>query len=642
MIFDKSFGKYLEEAIGHENALIAFSAFEQPPSVSVRLNPSKPGAGFGCRTQDVPWSRYGLMLEERPAFTLDPYFHAGGYYVQDSSSMFTGHIFRRIAEKYIHQDRPVRVLDLCAAPGGKTTDLAASLRLMTGNRFLLAANEVMRQRAGTLADNLAAWGDPNVLAASSDPGRWGAMQGMFDIILADVPCSGEGMFRKDPDALAQWSEAAVSLCQARQRRIIADVWDALAEGGTLIYSTCTFNRYENDLNIKWICDTLGASPAIPAGEDTGTCHGVLKTEYGFLLVPGLVKGEGQYCSAVTKITGAGRQEKDTASKRSSAGRRSAKGESQAIRQIPAGLFTEEVRLADKGGRIEAVPEVVANDVSRISSFVNVLCAGCNAGTVKGKDFVPASDLALSTILSPEAFPSIEADLETALAYLHRDQINPPCPDKGFIKICYRGMPLGLIKNIDDLYALDYEQVARLERTGEKSINNLQEAIEASKQNDLSRLIFAFGIRHIGSKAASLLAEHFGNIDAIMAASPEDLEAIDGFGAVLAKAAYEFFALQESQAMIERLRSCGVNMKSLKELKDNRFAGMTFVLTGTLPNYSRAEASEIIESFGGKTSSSVSKKTDYVLAGDEAGSKLDKANSLGVKVINEAEFNQMIK
>ena len=185
-------------------------------------------------------------------------------------------------------------------------------------------------------------------------------------------------------------------------------------------------------------------------------------------------------------------------------------------------------------------------------------------------------------------------------------------------------------------------MARLERTGEKSINNLQEAIEASKQNDLSRLIFAFGIRHIGSKAASLLAEHFGNIDAIMAASPEDLEAIDGFGAVLAKAAYEFFALQESQAMIERLRSCGVNMKSLKELKDNRFAGMTFVLTGTLPNYSRAEASEIIESFGGKTSSSVSKKTDYVLAGDEAGSKLDKANSLGVKVINEAEFNQMIK
>ena len=150
---------------------------------------------------------------------------------------------------------------------------------------------------------------------------------------------------------------------------------------------------------------------------------------------------------MTKITGAGRQEKDTASKRSSAGRRSAKGESQAIRQIPAGLFTEEVRLADKGGRIEAVPEVVANDVSRISSFVNVLCAGCNAGTVKGKDFVPASDLALSTILSPEAFPSIEADLETALAYLHRDQINPPCPDKGFIKICYRGMPLGLIKNI---------------------------------------------------------------------------------------------------------------------------------------------------------------------------------------------------
>ena len=201
---------------------------------------------------------------------------------------------------------------------------------------------------------------------------------------------------------------------------------------------------------------------------------------------------------------------------------------------------------------------------------------------------------------------------------------------------------GLIKNIDDLYSLNYDEVAKLERTGEKSVNNLKTAIENSKQNDLSRLIFAFGIRHIGSKAAALISENFGDIDAVLKATEADFEAIDGFGAVLAKSAYEFFVLEETCAMIERLKACGVNMKSLKEVKDNRFSGMTFVLTGTLPTYSRNEASAIIESFGGKTSSSVSKKTTYVLAGEDAGSKLDKANKLGVTVIDESEFNEMIK
>lgn len=201
---------------------------------------------------------------------------------------------------------------------------------------------------------------------------------------------------------------------------------------------------------------------------------------------------------------------------------------------------------------------------------------------------------------------------------------------------------GLIKNIDDLYSLDYEQVAELERTGEKSISNLKTAIENSKQNDLSKLIFAFGIRHIGSKAAALISENFGSMETVLNATEADFEAIDGFGEVLAKSAFEFFALNETRAMIERLKAHGVNMNSLKEIKDNRFAGMSFVLTGTLPTYSRNEASAIIEGFGGKTSSSVSKKTTYVLAGEDAGSKLDKANKLGVTVIDENEFNEMIK
>jgi len=199
----------------------------------------------------------------------------------------------------------------------------------------------------------------------------------------------------------------------------------------------------------------------------------------------------------------------------------------------------------------------------------------------------------------------------------------------------------LIRNIDDLYSLDYEKVALLERTGEKSVSNLKNAIEASKQNDLSKLLFAFGVRHIGAKAAKLISEHFGNIDAILSASCEDFESIEGFGHIMATSAYDFFKLPETKEMIERLKIQGVNMASLKEIKDNRFAGKTFVLTGTLPSMTRNEASEIIESFGGKTSSSVSKKTDYVLAGEEAGSKLDKANKLGVPVISEEDFRQMI-
>lgn len=201
---------------------------------------------------------------------------------------------------------------------------------------------------------------------------------------------------------------------------------------------------------------------------------------------------------------------------------------------------------------------------------------------------------------------------------------------------------GLISNIVDLYSLDYGAVESLERTGKKSVENLKNAIEKSKSQDLSKLIFALGIRHIGAKAGALMAEHFGDIDAILNATVEDFEAIEGFGSILAKSAAEFFSLSDTKKMIESLKEKGLNMKSLKRVEDGRFKGLTFVLTGTLPTLKRSEAGEIIESFGGKTSSSVSKKTDYVLAGEEAGSKLTKAESLGIKIITEEEFLEMIK
>ena len=231
IMIKESFRKYLEEAIGSENALVAFSAFDQPAKVSVRMNPFKRNRAFeGSR---IPWNSHGILLPERPKFTLDPYLPGGAYYVQDSSSMFVGHMFRKILSGRTFAG-PVRVLDLCAAPGGKTTDLAASLREVFGDGFILVSNEVMKQRAGVLADNVALWGDPNVVVTSDDPRAFAGLNGFFDIVVADVPCSGEGMFRKDEEAQKQWSEDNVALCEARQRRIIADMWPCLKKGGVLV------------------------------------------------------------------------------------------------------------------------------------------------------------------------------------------------------------------------------------------------------------------------------------------------------------------------------------------------------------------------------------------------------------------------
>ena len=266
----------------------------EAPSTAIRLNPFK-----GCEGPEgtpVPWNQHGRILQERPNFTLDPLLHAGCYYVQDSSAMYPGHIFR----KHLKEFGPgVRVLDLCAAPGGKTTDLAASLREAFGGDFQLIANEVMKARAGVLRDNVARWGDGNVLVTSADPAVFGRqMPGCFDIIVADVPCSGEGMFRKDPKAVADWSPELVEMCAARQRRILADVWPALREGGVLVYSTCTYEDAENDGNLAWVAETLGGEIFTP--EDEFPQYGVRLTAHGNLLKAGEVPGEGQWVGALRK------------------------------------------------------------------------------------------------------------------------------------------------------------------------------------------------------------------------------------------------------------------------------------------------------------------------------------------------------
>ena len=433
---NQTFMKYLEEAIGHENALVAFSAFTRGASVSVRYNPLKDCTRMEGRL--VGWSPYGVMLENRPQFTLDPLFHAGAYYVQDSSSMFVGHLFRNVLSGIdLPQTRPLRVLDLCAAPGGKTTDLLASLRQACGGNFILVANEVMKARVGVLADNVALWGDPNVVVTSDDPRAFAALGGFFDIILADVPCSGEGMFRKDEQAQQQWSEDNVALCEGRQRRILADVWPALADGGVLIYSTCTFNKYENDGNVAWIAQNLGAQ--VLANDLEG--DGIIHTESGYSLVPGFVEGEGQYAASLRKtsepeyVSGRSKKNNDRAPKPP---------------VLPDGLdalFSIKMNFALKGETVTAVPAHLSADVALVRGILHVIAAGCAVGKVKGKVLVPDADMALCAFLGKDAFPRVEVDRKTALAYLHKDNICFPESPKGYLLVCHQGMPLGFVKNL---------------------------------------------------------------------------------------------------------------------------------------------------------------------------------------------------
>ena len=366
---------------------LALSTMGTPAGVSVRLNPFKPTASplpILEGAERVPWSPYGYVLTQRPVFTLHPLFHAGAYYVQDSSAMFVGELLRRCLEP-----GPLRVLDLCAAPGGKTTDAAASLRECCGDGFLLVANEVMRARAAVLADNLARWGDPNVVLTSVDPQAFGRLGGYFDIVIADVPCSGEGMFRKDPRAVEEWSPELVELCAARQRRILADAWPCLREGGVLIYSTCTFEDAENDANLEWAAQTLGGE-IIPPFE-APSC--VRRTRCGHLLVPGEVPGEGQWAGALRKTA----------------------------------------------------PQAVGRKADL--SVLRPVRQGLRKGELKGKDFVPDADYALSILFDRKDYNCVDVDRQTALHFLHRDVLTLPQAAPGYNAVSYLGHPLGFVKNI---------------------------------------------------------------------------------------------------------------------------------------------------------------------------------------------------
>ena len=411
--------------LGEADAARAVEAMAGESSVSVRLNPFKQPQGYPPTILEgaarVPWSPYGYILAERPVFTLHPLFHAGVYYVQDSSAMFAGWVFRSLLERF--PQRPLRVLDLCAAPGGKTTDLAASLREACGDGFLLVSNEVMRQRASVLSDNVAVWGDPNVVVTSVDPAAFAALPGFFDIIVADVPCSGEGMFRKDAKAVEDWSPGTVELCSARQRRILADVWPSLRGGGALLYSTCTFEDAENDWNLAWAAEELGGEILPPENP-----FGVRTTKHGHLLVPGEVPGEGQWVGALFKHTNP-----------------LAQGPSEPPAPPVRGMGGRFARPSHDSAGVRCGQSLEAS-MEAVKRF-RPIRAGYAEGTVKGRDFIPDPDWAMSIFFDRTRYPEAQVDRQTALRFLHRDTIVLEDAPLGYNVITYRGVPLGFVKNL---------------------------------------------------------------------------------------------------------------------------------------------------------------------------------------------------
>ena len=410
------------------------------PDVSVRLNPHKPGSKSLSMTalgldaapvSPVPWCAEGFYLPERPLFTADPQLHQGLYYVQDASSMAITAAIDAIAPA----GKPLRYLDCCAAPGGKTT--AAISHLPLGS--LVVANEYDYKRAQILAENLAKWGSPTAMATRGDTAALQRLPGFFDIVAVDAPCSGEGMMRKDAKAREQWSPGLVSSCASLQRSILSNAYAALRPGGHLIYSTCTFNRQENEENLQWLVDTFALTPvAIPALEAISEIEGAIGSPYpAYRFIPGKVKGEGLFMAVLQK-------DPEEASARCQMA--PSPGSDSKVPKEVSHWLTGDYTLRIIGSEVYAWPKALVRDMATVAAALDAFMPGLHVATIKGKDAVPAHELALSTALNRSALACAEVDCPTALTYLRRESVAVDAPT-GYVLLTYRGTPLGFVKNL---------------------------------------------------------------------------------------------------------------------------------------------------------------------------------------------------
>jgi len=411
------------------------SALQEESPVSIRVNKTK--SFLHNETMNVPWCSSGYYLGERLTFTFDPLFHAGCYYVQEASSMFV----EQIIKKYVTE--PVVALDLCAAPGGKSTHLRS---LLPEGSFLVA-NEVIRNRSQILAENLIKWGHPDIAVTNNDPSDFSDLGTLFDLILTDVPCSGEGMFRKDPGAIEEWSPENVTICYQRQRRIIADIWPALKPGGILIYSTCTYNLMEDEENIEWIKKELGAeSLFVDVPQEwgiTGNLAGTDTPVYRFL--PHKTKGEGFFLAALRKL-----EDDEIQPTRNKSSKKNKKEKPLEIPQ-QAKLWIqhpEDFNFERRGDFIVACRKSNAELITLLYQQLRVVHSGIIIGEVKGKDLIPHQSLAMSNELNTNEFSSCELTYEQAISYLRKEAIvlDATVP-KGYLLLQYKNVPLGFVKNI---------------------------------------------------------------------------------------------------------------------------------------------------------------------------------------------------
>jgi 16S rRNA C967 or C1407 C5-methylase (RsmB/RsmF family)/NOL1/NOP2/fmu family ribosome biogenesis protein len=439
------------------------AAIEAHPTISIRLNPAKGQATLAA--ERVGWCDTGYYLPERPAFTFDPLFHAGAYYVQEASSMF----LEQAIQTYV--EGPVRCLDLCAAPGGKSTHLQTILPAGS----LLVSNEVIRSRSYILSENTTKWGNPYTIVTQNDPKEIGELTHFFDVIVADAPCSGEGMFRKNPESVSEWSAANVSLCASRQRRILHDSWDALKPGGLLLYSTCTYNTEENEENLHYILTELGAEALPLAIKDEWSITGPLKYNHpAYRFFPHKARGEGFFFAIVRK------KESETPPYR----KQQKKEKSKTKNTIPAAvchwlLQPEAYQIERKGNTITAFPQSAASDLQTIAARLQLISSGINLGEVKGKDILPCHSLAMSIALNPSAFPIAELTYPDAIRYLRKEAITlPGDTPKGYVLTTYQGYPIGFVKHLGTRSNNLYPQEWRIRTTREHSPADIKSKINA--------------------------------------------------------------------------------------------------------------------------------------------------------------------
>ena len=404
--------------------------------VSIRINPAKINAvpnGLGADGK-VPWSSYGYYLTKRPSFTLDPLFHAGTYYVQEASSMFLEHAIRQSCDLA----KALRVLDLCAAPGGKST----LIQSVISEESLLVSNEIIKSRAGILAENISKWGAANTIVTNNEPGHFKRLPGFFDLMVVDAPCSGSGLFRKDPEAIKEWSLQNVQLCSERQQRILSDSMESLKPGGILIYSTCSYSAAENEEMLDWISETFDVQ-SIPLQLEPA--WGIVETfsphhkNTGYRFYPDKLKGEGFFLAVFQK---AGEEMIGKSNKSKNKPVLLSKAERELVN--PYFINPDQYDFIRFKDEILALPATMTDDFLLLQSSLYFKKAGVKIGTLIRNSLVPQHEWAVSSIASG-ILPKIEVDLATAQQFLRKKDIQIITDVKGWATVFYQNVPLGLVK-----------------------------------------------------------------------------------------------------------------------------------------------------------------------------------------------------